>query len=159
MGTESVKHLKNGKRFGEILAILKKHQFAQGMTPEKLRSIFEDLGPTFVKFGQILSMRSDILPREYCAALERLRTDVTPMPPEQVGRIISQRYDRPWQEIFSHISYVPLGSASMRPSQTLCKPSLWCRIEAPQWRFTLWQERIVARKKMSVVQRSENCYR
>ena len=113
MGTESVKHLKNGKRFGEILAILKKHQFTQGMTPEKLRSIFEDLGPTFVKFGQILSMRSDILPREYCAALEGLRTDVTPMPPEQVGRIISQRYDRPWQEIFSHISYVPLGSASI----------------------------------------------
>ena len=71
--------IEEGKRFREILSILSRHQLTQGLTPDKLRSILEDLGPTFVKFGQILSLRSDILPREYCAALEGLRTDVTPM--------------------------------------------------------------------------------
>ena len=72
--------LDEAKRFAEIVAILQKHHLVQGLTPEKVRDIFVDLGPTFVKFGQILSMRSDILPKEYCAALETLRTDVTPMP-------------------------------------------------------------------------------
>ena len=76
--------LDEAKRFAEIVAILQKHHLVQGLTPEKVRDIFVDLGPTFVKFGQILSMRSDILPKEYCAALETLRTDVTPMPLTEV---------------------------------------------------------------------------
>ena len=66
--------LDEAKRFAEIVAILQKHHLVQGLTPEKVRDIFVDLGPTFVKFGQILSMRSDILPKEYCLALETLRT-------------------------------------------------------------------------------------
>ena len=65
--------LDEAKRFAEIVAILQKHHLVQGLTPEKVRDIFVDLGPTFVKFGQILSMRSDILPKEYCLALETLR--------------------------------------------------------------------------------------
>ena len=105
--------IEEGKRFREILSILSRHQFTQGLTPDKLRSILEDLGPTFVKFGQILSLRSDILPREYCAALEGLRTDVTPMPGEQVRALVSEVYGRPWQEVFSAIEPKPLGSASI----------------------------------------------
>jgi len=113
MSVESVKKIKDGKRFREILAILRKHQFSQGLTPAKLRAIFEDLGPTFVKFGQILSMRSDILPQEYCRELEGLRTDVTPLPAETIRRIVSERYGRPWEQVFSDISPQPLGSASI----------------------------------------------
>ena len=44
-------------RLREILAILAKHNIVRGLTPQKLRAIVEDLGPTFVKLGQILSMR------------------------------------------------------------------------------------------------------
>ena len=105
--------LDEAKRFAEIVAILQKHHLVQGLTPEKVRDIFVDLGPTFVKFGQILSMRSDILPKEYCAALETLRTDVTPMPLTEVERILTQAYARPWQEVFSDIGIRPLGSASI----------------------------------------------
>lgn len=105
--------LDEAKRFAEIVAILQKHHLVQGLTPEKVRDIFVDLGPTFVKFGQILSMRSDILPKEYCAALETLRTDVTPMPLTEVEDILTQAYARPWQEIFSDIGIRPLGSASI----------------------------------------------
>jgi ubiquinone biosynthesis protein len=113
MGDVSPEKIKEGKRFREILAILRKHQFAQGLTPDKLRAIFEDLGPTFVKFGQILSMRSDILPDEYCRALEGLRTDVTPLPYERVCSIVSEVYGKPWQQVFESIDPVPLGSASI----------------------------------------------
>ena len=67
------------KRVSEILAILQKHHIIRGLTPVKLREILEELGPTYVKFGQIMSMRSDMLPLEYTKELEKLRTDVNPM--------------------------------------------------------------------------------
>ena len=59
----------NNGRLREILAILAKHDIVRGLTPEKLRAIVEDLGPTFVKLGQILSMRRDMLPAAYCEEL------------------------------------------------------------------------------------------
>ena len=54
------------RRLREILGVLARHNLAGGMTPEKLRSIVEDLGPTFVKLGQIMSMRRDMLPEAIC---------------------------------------------------------------------------------------------
>ena len=50
----------NGTRLREIISVIHKHQIARGVTPEKLRLILEDLGPTYIKLGQIMSMRSDI---------------------------------------------------------------------------------------------------
>ena len=77
----------SGRRLNEILKVLKKHHLTSGLTPVKLREILEDLGPTYVKLGQIMSMRSDMLPEVYCQELTRLRTDVIPMPYEtEIGR-------------------------------------------------------------------------
>ena len=67
-------------RLKEILQVLARHDIVKGMTPEKLRNIVEDLGPTFVKLGQIMSMRQDMLPAAYCRELSKLRTEVSPMP-------------------------------------------------------------------------------
>ena len=53
-------------RLREILEVLSRHNIIHGVTPEKLRSILEDLGPSYVKIGQIMSMRSDMLPQAYC---------------------------------------------------------------------------------------------
>lgn len=78
----------SGRRLNEILKVLKKHQLTSGLTPVKLREILEDLGPTYVKLGQIMSMRSDMLPEVYCQELTRLRTDVIPMPYETAVSII-----------------------------------------------------------------------
>ena len=60
----------------EILGIFARHNFyAGGFTPLELRTTLEDLGPTFVKIGQIMSSRVDLLPESYCRELERLRQD------------------------------------------------------------------------------------
>ena len=53
-------------RLREMTAVLRKHGITRGVTPEKLRLILEDLGPTYIKLGQIMSMHSDILPKRYC---------------------------------------------------------------------------------------------
>ena len=55
-----------------------------GIDPEKLRHILEELGPTYVKLGQIMSMRSDLLPESYCLELLKLRSEVQPMSFETV---------------------------------------------------------------------------
>ena len=80
---------KYGKRLKEITSVLHKHAISRGVTPEKLRLILEELGPTYIKLGQIASMHSDILPKKYCDELMRLRSDVAPMPFEQVQEAVS----------------------------------------------------------------------
>lgn len=100
-------------RLREIIAVLRKHEITKGLTPEKLRLILEDLGPTFIKIGQIMSMHSDVLPKAYCDELTRLRSEVSPMPFEEVSQILEDAYGRPWQKIFAYIDRIPLGSASI----------------------------------------------
>ena len=103
----------NGRRLKKIVSILVKYEITKGLTPEKLRLIIEDLGPTFIKIGQIMSMRRDIFPSEYCIELEKLRSQVTPMPFDEFIQIIGDEYDCPVEDVFKFINQVPLGSASI----------------------------------------------
>ena len=80
-------------RFREIAAVLHKHEISKGITPEKLRLILEDLGPTFVKVGQLMSLRSDILPKNYCDELQKLCSDVPPMPFYEVEEVLGTLLD------------------------------------------------------------------
>ncbi len=75
--------------------------------------MFEALGPTFVKVGQILSMRSEILPRSFREELSKLRADADPMPYETVIGVLEKEYRRPVDEVFADIDPKPLGSASL----------------------------------------------
>lgn len=75
--------------------------------------ILEDLGPTYIKLGQIMSLRSDILPKRYCDELMKLCSDVAPMPFDQVVDVIQDAFGCPWQEEFQSIEEKPLGSASI----------------------------------------------
>ena len=100
-------------RFNEIKAVLKKHQLGRGINPVKLREILEDLGPTYVKLGQIMSLHSDVLPRSYCDELLNLTSDVAPMPFEVVISVIEESLGEDYTTIFKNIDETPIGSASI----------------------------------------------
>ncbi len=100
-------------RMRHIMHVLKENEIMHGLTPEKLKKILEGLGPTFIKFGQILSMRPDLIPKEYCKELESLRSDVDPMPYGIVRDLIEAECGKKISEVFSSVDEVPLGSASI----------------------------------------------
>lgn len=101
------------RRLKEIAGIVKQFDVIHGLTPVKMRLMFEALGPTFVKVGQILSMRSEILPQSFCDELAKLRADADPMPYDTVLQVLENEFGRPVDEIFEHIDATPLGSASL----------------------------------------------
>ena len=109
----TVKDKTSSKRMGEIAAILKKHDVRHGISPEKAVAILEELGPTYVKMGQIASNRSDLLPKAYCEAFEKLRANVPPIPFATVIETVERALGKPWDQVFSHIEEQPLGSASI----------------------------------------------
>ena len=79
----------------------------------RLRQALESLGPIFVKFGQILSTRRDLLPPDIADELVRLQDRVPPFPAEQARRIIETAYGKPLQAVLSEFDDVPLASASI----------------------------------------------
>ena len=103
----------NRARLREITAVLRKHHISRGVTPEKLRAILEELGPTYVKLGQIMSLHSDVLPQRYCDELMKLTSEVTPMPFSEVEEVINRSYREDWRNIFASIEHNTLGSASI----------------------------------------------
>ena len=106
-GTES------RKRLHEIEHIVRKYHVFSGLTPEKATHLLEDLGPTFVKMGQIAANRSDIIPQAYADAFKQLRADVPPMPFETVEATLNASLGHPWSETFDVLEPTPLGSASI----------------------------------------------
>ncbi|MCX4193890.1 ubiquinone biosynthesis regulatory protein kinase UbiB [Methylophaga sp. OBS1] len=80
---------------------------------ERLRVALQDLGPIFVKFGQVLSTRRDLLPPDVADSLAKLQDQVAPFPAEQARELIEQAYDEPLNNHFAHIEPEPLASASI----------------------------------------------
>ena len=103
----------DSERFREIREVLAKNKITRGVSPEKLRLIIEELGPTYIKLGQIMSMHSDILPGAYCDELAKLNYDVPPMPFSEVIEVIEESYGCPYTDIFDWIDEKTLGSASI----------------------------------------------
>lgn len=101
------------RRIAEMVSIVRRYDIFHGLTPTSLRRMLEELGPTFVKAGQILSMRSEILPPSFTRELSKLRTDVEPMDRETVLAALRAEYDEPIEDIFDAIDDNPLGSASV----------------------------------------------
>ena len=105
---------KNGKRTAQILGVFAKHNFyTNGFTPEELRTTLEDLGPTYVKIGQIMSSRTDMLPKSYCQQLEKLRSDVKPLDAATARAVIEKETGKRIDEIYKEFRDEPLGSASI----------------------------------------------
>ncbi len=81
--------------------------------PVRLRLAFEELGPTFIKLGQILSTRPDIGPEEYITELLKLQDEVSQFPFEEVVKVIEREFKRPWREVFREVEKTPVAAASI----------------------------------------------
>jgi len=100
-------------RLREMVRVLRKREIVRGITPVKMRQILEDLGPTFVKLGQIMSMRPDFFPQEYCDELMKLQSEAKPLPFEIIKTVVEKEYQCRWTKVFSSIDEEVLGSASI----------------------------------------------
>ena len=101
-------HLPWHKRLRSVLPISNRQRQAI-----MLRRSFERLGPTFVKFGQLLSLRPDLVPREYSEEFEKLQDRVPPFSYLKVKSIIEDDLQKPLNKLFSSFDKKPLASASM----------------------------------------------
>ena len=105
--------LGRSSRVHQMVCLVRKYRVWDKLTPVRLRCLLEDLGPTFVKMGQILANRSEILPQEYCDELRCLRSSVAPVPYEVVLECLEAEYGQKLGEMFDAIDPNPLGSASL----------------------------------------------
>ncbi len=80
---------------------------------EELATDLEKLGPTFIKLGQLLSTRADLLPAPYLTALERLQDQIEPFPYEEVDRIVSSELGVRISKAFAEFDAQPIGAASL----------------------------------------------
>ena len=117
--------LKHG--FGELVTRLDLHRhlpfhsrrqaLAEGTVPlsqfNRIRLVFEELGPTFVKLGQFLSTRRDVLPEGVVEELEKLQDTVRPFPGEAALAIVADELGHPVEDLFQRFGDEPFASASM----------------------------------------------
>lgn len=141
-------------RLRQILEVLKKHHITQGLQPQKLKEILEDLGPAYVKLGQIMSMRSDMLPESYCRELAKLRTEVKPLPFEAVVQAIEAELRKPVKDVFLQISPKPLGSASIAQVHSAVLRNgekVVLKVQRPHIRETMAEDISLMRKAVSLL--------
>src|SRR6185436_10239284 len=86
---------------------------AADISKDNLADDLEALGPTFVKVGQLLSTRADLLPPETLRSLSRLQDDVTPFPFEEVDRIVAEELGIRISKAFSRFDAEPIAAASL----------------------------------------------
>jgi ubiquinone biosynthesis protein len=98
---------------GKILISKTRIAVPEMNTWERLRSTLEELGPTFVKFGQVLSLRGDLLPAEFIKELEKLQDSVCPVSFEEIKAVLENALKKPLDEIFSLIEEEPLAAGSL----------------------------------------------
>lgn len=85
---------------------------------ERLRLALEALGPVFIKFGQLLSTRPDLLPGDLIEELSKLQDQVPPFAPEEAVRRVERTFRKPIAELFSSFDTLPLASASVAQVHT-----------------------------------------
>lgn len=98
------------RRFARMLTLGRKLDAPRG---ERLREALEQLGPIFVKFGQVLSTRQDLLPPDIAAELAKLQDRVPPFSSDIAVATIERAFSRPVSEIFATFERVPVASASI----------------------------------------------
>jgi len=121
----------NLARIGEIAHVAARHGFGYvfGRTPPghgpsgatdppgtrgpRVRAMLDELGPTFVKFGQLLSTRPDVVPPDILAELRGLQDDARPEPVARIRAVIEAELGRPVEEVFAEFDETPIAAASI----------------------------------------------
>lgn len=112
--------LRSAPRAARVLDILGRHGFGEVLVggrawpaPGSVRDALEELGPVYVKFGQVLSTRSDLLPDPYVTALGALQDRVSKLSPSEVRKVIRDELGDDPEELFETFEDDPLASASI----------------------------------------------
>ena len=114
-------------RLSEIAQVAVRHGFGYAIEGHKatdptaegtargrhLREMLDELGPTFVKFGQLLSTRPDVVPPDIIAELRGLQDDVRPFPYADVERTVAEDLGQPIERLFTEFDREPLAAASI----------------------------------------------
>lgn len=98
---------------GEKILKQQPSEIARLSLPERIRLALEELGPTFIKLGQILSTRPDLIPLEYTEELAKLQDNVPPFSYVQVEKMIKKELGSELTEIFEHFDQKPFAAASL----------------------------------------------
>ncbi|MEO5969306.1 MAG: AarF/UbiB family protein [Bdellovibrionia bacterium] len=151
--------VKNMHRLRQIIAIFAKHGFvdfvdrmdlgklvpgrlgvyaesqADKSVPERLRLAFEELGPTFVKFGQLLSTRTDLLPEAFIEEFVKLQDNVKPLPFQVVQTVVEHELGKKIESSYSFFNQEPLAAASIgqvHEAKLLSGESVVVKIQRPE---------------------------
>lgn len=136
--------IRDAQRLREVVAVVMRHGFGEfvqrmpfaapfvpsgftrgtveGTPAERFSNLLAVLGPTYIKLGQLLSMRSDLLPADWIKALEKLQDRAPEIPYADVEKAIESGLGRPVAEVFSSIEKEPLATASI--GQTHCATTI-----------------------------------
>lgn len=125
--------LANARRTSEIMGVFRRHGFTDivrdlrgrgvpvdddGQPTERpsaasFRLALEELGPFWVKLGQKLSLRGDLLPPDYLVELQKLQSEAPPLEWETIAQVVEKELGSPAEEVFAEVDPAPLGSASL----------------------------------------------
>lgn len=117
--------LRSAPRVAAVLDVLRRHGFADVLVggrswpePARVRGALDELGVVFVKFGQVLSTRSDLLPDAYLAALQGLQDQVSPLPAGPIRDVIREELGADPHDLYKAFEDEPLASASVAQVHT-----------------------------------------
>lgn len=150
------KKMNERKRISEIIAVFLKYGIKEGITnmtdPVHVRRALEELGPTFIKIGQILSTRPDILPESYTAEFQKLQDNVKPEAYETVHEILEQEFGKRISGVFDTFEVLPVASASLAQvhlATLMNGDRVVVKVQRPMVRETMFED-IKILKRMSL---------
>lgn len=141
------------QRLAEIVSVLLRHGIRSGIfgkdAPRRVRMALEDLGPTFIKIGQILSSRPEILPPPYLEELAKLQDETKPEDFADIKATIEGELGRPLNEVFAHFDERPAACASIAVVHLAVLPSgekVVVKVHRPHVRETMMQDLHIMRR-------------
>src|SRR5215813_4793561 len=102
-----------GRSAEDRIASMAAEDAAHSARGQHLREVLDELGPTFVKFGQLLSTRPDVVPPDIVLELRALQDDVRPFPFEDVRRVVEAELGNTLERLFTEFGPVPVAAASI----------------------------------------------